>query len=105
MCGARAWGGVGQRVGPRDEVHRIIRAVGVPVSRRISESAGPAQTKSALDRGAIVYVVETGSAKCVVARNSGCAERAGVCFFDCPGANRSRASRGVELDEPRVTVG
>src|SRR6266478_871505 len=78
--------------------HRISSAIAVEVPNGVGESACPVGSKAAFDRGAIIYVIKTGGAKCVVTRYSGRAVRGSVGFFHGSRADRSRPSRGIELD-------
>ena len=82
-------GGVGDCVIRRREGHRILSAIGVDVPGCVGESACPVRSKTARHRGAIIYVIEAGGAKCVVTRYFGRAIRGSVRFFHGPRADRS----------------
>src|SRR5690348_18051016 len=99
MHGSAPGSGVGHGVGRCGKGHRIIRAVAVEVSRRAGESACPVRSESALDRRAIIRIIETGSTECVVTYNIGRAICRGVRLFHGPRADRACTTRGVELDE------
>src|SRR6267378_734389 len=102
--GAAAGCGVGNRVVSAGKDHRIIRAIGVDVSRGVRESAGPSGSKTALDGSAIVCVIETGGAKSVIPGYAGGAISRGVCLFHGSRADRACAAGSIELDELGIAV-